>query len=194
MREMIKLVLSILIFSALSGGLLAALNNGLKDRIEYQELKFVKGPTIKAIMEGCENDPLEDRFILKDGETEFSFFVGAFEGKRNTIAFETFGKGYGGDVGVIVAINTENDSILGIGVTTHSETPGLGARAKTDPDFAEQFKGLGPDTVFKVKTDGGDIDALTGATMTSRGVSSAVAEATEIYKRLKEEIVKKLTS
>jgi electron transport complex protein RnfG len=194
MREMIKLVLAILIFSALSGGLLAALNNGLKDRIEYQELKFVKGPTIKAIMEGCENDPLGDRFTLKDGEIEFNFFIGEFDGKRNTIAFETFGKGYGGDVGVIVAINTENDSILGIGVTTHSETPGLGARAKTDPDFAEQFKGLGLDTVFKVKTDGGDIDALTGATMTSRGVSSAVAEATEIYKRLKDEIVKKLTS
>jgi electron transport complex protein RnfG len=88
----------------------------------------------------------------------------------------------------------ENDSILGVGVTTHSETPGLGARAKTDPEFTAQFKGLNLETVFKVKSDGGDIDALTGATITSRGVSSAVAEATDIYKRLKDEIVKNLTS
>ena len=194
MREMIKLVLSVLVFSALSGGLLATLNSGLREKISYQELKFVKGPTILQIMEGSDNDPLGDRFILKDGEIDREFFVGAFDGKRRTVAFETFGRGYGGEIGVIVAFDTENDRILGVGVTTHSETPGLGARAKTDPAFAGQFKGLGLDTAFQVKTDGGDIDALTGATVTARGVCAAVAEGKEIYIRLKDEIIKQLQS
>jgi len=194
MREMMKLVLSVLVFSALSGGLLAALNTGLREQIAYQELKFVKGPTILQIMEGSDNDPLGDRFTLKDGELEREFFVGTFDGKRQAIAFETFGRGYGGEIGVIAAYDTENDHLLGVGVTTHSETPGLGARAKTDPSFARQFKGLGLDTVFRVKPDGGDIDALSGATVTARGVCAAVAEAKEIYIRLKDEIIKQLQS
>ena len=194
MREMIRLVLAVLVFSALSGGILATLNTGLRDKIAYQELKFVKGPTILQIMEGSDNDPLGDRFSLKDGEIEREFFVGAFEGKRHTVAFETFGRGYGGEIGVIVAFDTENDRIWGVGVTTHSETPGLGARAKTDPSFAKQFKGLDLDTAFQVKPDGGDIDALTGATVTSQGVCGAVSEGKEIYLRLKDEIVKQLQS
>jgi len=192
MRDMIKLILAVLLFSAFSGGLLAALNNGLKDRIEYQELKFVKGPTLKEIMEGSSNDPLSDRFTLKDGDTERSFFVGEFDGKRNTVAFETFGKGFGGNIGVIVAINIEEDKLVGIGVTTHSETPGVGSRTKTDPAFRGQFKGMSLDNQFKIKADGGDIDALTGATVSSGGVTGAVFEATQIYSRMKNEIVNKI--
>ena len=168
------------------------MNNGLKNKIEYQELKFVKGPTLKEIMEGCSNDPLSDRFTLKDGDTERSFFVGEFDGKRNTVALETFGKGFGGNIGVLVAINVDEDKLVGVGVTTHSETPGVGARTKTDPAFREQFKGMPLDSQFKIKTDGGDIDALTGATVSSTGIAGAVFEATEIYKRMKTEIVNKL--
>ena len=192
MREMIKLFLVILIFSGVSGGLLATLRGATQDRIEYQKLKFVKGPTIQQILEGCSNDPLVDRFKIADGKEERSFFVGEFEGKRSTVAFEGFGKGFGGDIGVIVAVNVENDQIVGVGVTTHSETPGVGARAKTDPSFAEQFKGLPVQEPFKVKNDGGQIDSVSGATITSRGVCGAVVALAEIYLRLKTQIVQKI--
>jgi electron transport complex protein RnfG len=192
MRDMTKLILAVILFSAFSGGLLAALNNGLKDRIEYQELQFVKGPTLKEIMEGSSNNPLSDRFTLKDDGTERTFFVGEFDGKRNTVAFETFGKGFGGNIGVLVAINVDDNKLVGVGVTTNSETPGVGSRTKTDPAFREQFKGMPLDSKFKVKADGGDIDALSGATESSRGVAGAVFTATQIYDRLKPEIIKKL--
>ena len=122
--------------------MLAGLRNATAAKIEVQQLKFVKGPAIKTILEGVSNDPIADRFNLKDGEMESKFFVGKFDGKANTVAFESFGKGYGGDIGVMVAVNMENDKIVGIGVTTHSETPGLGATAKDDPAFVSQFKGL----------------------------------------------------
>ena len=46
--------------------------------------------------------------------------------KRNTVAFESSGGGFGGDIGVIVAVNVETDEIVGIAVTTHTETPGVG--------------------------------------------------------------------
>lgn len=192
MREMIRLFIMVTIFSAVSGGLLATVKSATEERIEHQEMVFVRGPAIKQILEGCTNNPLDDRFKLNDGDREIDFFVGEFEGKRNTVVFENFDKGYKGDIGVMVAFNVDDDRIEGIGVTTHSETAGVGSRAKTDPTFARQFRGMSIDSVFSVKADGGDIDAISGATITSRGVSGAVLESVEIYKRLKEQIVQKI--
>jgi electron transport complex protein RnfG len=194
MREMIKLFIAVTLFGALSGGLLTALHNATKAQIEYQILKFVKGPTIQEILEGCSNDPLEDRFKINDGEVERTFYVGEFEGKRNTVAFESFGKGFGGDIGVIVAVNIENDEIVGVGVTTHSETPGVGSRVKDEPAFSSQFKGMSIKQPFKVKADGGNVDALSGATVSSRGVSAALSDLSEIYKRLKDKLLKEINA
>jgi len=194
MREMVNLFLSVLLFSAISGGVLAFVQGATKDRIVDQQLKFVKGPAIEKILEGCSNEPIKDRFELVDGDVNRIFFIGEFDGDRDTVAFETFGKGFGGDIGVIVAVNVKTDDIVGIGVTTHSETPGVGSRAKDDPDFAAQFKGLSIKEPFKVKTDGGQIDALSGATVSSKGICGAVTDSSSIYLRLKDKIVEKLRS
>ena len=192
MREMIKMVIVLTVLSAFSGGLLAAIRNGTQDRIENQQLTFVKGPAINAILEGASNDPVANRFKLKDGEKERSFFVGVFNGELNSVVFETFGKGFGGELGVMVGVNIKDDKIVGIGITTHSETPGVGSRAKTEPAFAAQFKGQSINNTFKVKADGGQVDAVSGATYTSRGVSDAVTDAGKIYQRLKPQIAEKL--
>jgi electron transport complex protein RnfG len=192
MREMVRLLVVIAVFSAFSGALLAAIESGTRERIEYQQLKFVKGPAIKRILEGCTNDPLEDRFKLPDGDVERNFFVGVFDGKPRAVALESSGKGYGGDIGVIVAVNLENDQIVGVGVTTHSETPGVGSQAKDDPTFSEQFKGLSVKDPFRVKADGGQIDAVSGATISSRGVCGAVSTSADIYMRLKDDIIEKI--
>lgn len=192
MREIIKMIVVLTVLSSFSGGLLAAIRGGTKDKIEYQQLVFVKGPAIRNILEGCSNDPIVDRFKIKDGDTERSFFVGVFDGKANTVAFEGIGKGFGGDIGLMVGINMDDDKIVGMGVTTHSETPGIGTKAKTDPNFSNQFKGLGAVEPCKVKPDGGGIDAISGATVTSRGVCGGVTNAADIYKRLKPQIAEKI--
>ena len=98
MNKFMRLFLVTLAFSAFSGGLLALLNENLEGRISYQELKFVRGPAILQVMQGSTNDPLVDRFKLKDGDTERSFYVGVFGGKPNVVAFETYGKGFDGDI------------------------------------------------------------------------------------------------
>jgi len=191
MREMIQMVVVLTVLSFVSGGLLAYVKDGTKDKIEVQQLTFVKGPAIKAILKGAANDPIKDRFKLKDGDTEQSFFVGVFDGKPDTVAFESSGKGYGGEIGVMVGVNLKDDKIVGVGVTTHSETPGVGARAKTDPAFVAQFPGMSIEETFKVKADGGQVDALSGATITSRGVSAALTDAGKIYEKLKPQIADK---
>lgn len=191
---MIQMVVVLTVLSFVSGGLLAYVKDGTKDKIEFQQLTFVKGPAIKEILKDAANDPITDRFKLKDGDAERSFFVGVFDGKPDTVAFESFGKGYGGDIGVMVGVKLEDDKIIGVGVTTHSETPGLGSRAKTDPTFVAQFDGKSIKETFKVKTDGGQVDALSGATLTSRGVSAALTDAGKIYESLKPQIADKLKS
>jgi electron transport complex protein RnfG len=192
MRELIKMFVVLTILSASAGGLLAGLRNGTKDRIESQELEFVKGPAIKGILDGASNDPIADRFKIKDGETERNFFVGKFDGKASAVVFEGSGKGFGGELGLVLGVNIEDDKIIGVGVTTHSETPGLGARAQSDPAFVSQFKGAAIADPFKVTTDGGKVNAMSGATITSRGVCAGVTGSADIYKKLKPQIQEKL--
>ncbi len=192
MRELINMVVVLTVLSVLSGGMLSGLRNATAARIEVQQLKFVKGPAIKAILKGVSNDPIKDRFAIKDGEIERKFFVGKFDGKANTVVLESFGKGYGGDIGLMVGINMEDDTIVGAGVTTHSETPGLGATAKDDPGFVSQFKGLSINDTYKVTNDGGKVNAMSGATITSRAVCAAATEAGGIYQRMKPQLTEKL--
>lgn len=192
MREMLKMIIVLTALCSFSGGLLAALRNETMEKIENQQLEFVKGPAIRDILKGSANDPIADRFKMKAGETEKSFFVGKFDGKAETVAFESTGKGFGGDIGLMIGVNVVDDKIVGIGVTTHSETPGIGSRAKTDPRFATQFKGLPLTGDFKVKNDGGQVDAISGATVTSKGVAGAVTEAAKTYISLKPQLEEKL--
>lgn len=192
MRDMIKMVVVITLLASLSGGLLAAVRNGTAEQIESQKLKFVQGPAIIAVLAGSENkDPVADRFKLEDGDVQRTFFLGKFDGEFNIVVFEAFGNGYGGNIGVMTGVSLETDEIIGMAVTTHQETPGLGSKAKDDPAFVAKFRGLSILDSFAVKADGGDIDAMSGATVTSRGVCEAVTKANEIYKRLKPQIKEK---
>jgi len=192
MREMIKMVVVLTILSCFSGGVLAYLRNNTQERIDNQVLEFVKGPAIRDIFEGASNDPISDRFTIKDGEIERTVFVAVLDGEPRGVAFETSGKGYGGDVGLMVGIDVKDNKLIGVGVTTHGETPGMGAKAKSDPGFAAQYKGLAIDKPIAVSQDGGSISAISGATITSRAVSKAATDAGEIYKKYKSQIDEKL--
>lgn len=193
MREMIKMVLVLTALSLMSGGILAAIHNETKEKAKLQVIKYVQGPALRKIFKEASNDPTVDRFDIKDGEALRSFFVGVFQDEPRAVAFETFGKGgYGGYVGLMVGIDVENDKLIGVAVTTHAETPGMGAKAETDPNFVGQFQGLVAKGPFKVRQDGGSINALSGATLTSRAVSLAATEAGKIYQQLKPQLVEKL--
>ncbi len=192
MREMIKMVLVLAFLAAFSGGLLAAIKDNTAEDIEKQKLNFVKGPAIKQILEGASNDPISDRFLIRDQDQERSFFVGIYDGTPKAVAFETFGKGFGGDIGVMVAVDAATDRIVGVSVTTHQETPGIGDRAKTDPNFPAQFAGKPLEGEFRPKPDGGQVDVLSGATVTTRGVAGALTQASRVYERVKPQINEKL--
>ena len=90
-------------------------------------------------------------------------------------------EGYGGDIQVTIGITTDG-TINGVSILSLSETAGLGMKA-TEPAFYEQYQGKQTEN-FYVSKDGGSgepIEALSGATITSRAVTGAVNAALAYY-------------
>lgn len=97
----------------------------------------------------------------------------------------TDSEGYGGDIQLTVGIDSEG-KVTGISFLSISETAGLGMRASSDPSFTAQYVDKATDR-FYVSKDGGEgepIDALSGATITSRAVTGAVNTALGYYSSL----------
>ncbi|MBR1375210.1 MAG: RnfABCDGE type electron transport complex subunit G [Cardiobacteriaceae bacterium] len=87
-------------------------------------------------------------------------------------------KGYSGEIKVLIGINKINCNLVGVRILEHKETPGLGDKIETRiSNWILNFNGKSiKNTNFKVKKDGGDFDAFTGATITPRAVVELVGE------------------
>ena len=92
-------------------------------------------------------------------------------------AIESTVVGFGGNLTLMVGI-TPDRVVYNTSVLAHSETPGLGAKCTSDAKFVSQWQGFDP-SVKKliVKKDGGDVDAITASTITSRADAQAVENA-----------------
>ncbi len=114
--------------------------------------------------------------ILSDGTS----VVVALDEAGNEIGYVVVNsaKGYGGDISVMTGVDAEG-KVTGVNILSHAETAGLGANATTEK-FRNQFVNLVAGiTVSKDKAGENSIDALTGATITSRAVTDAVNAAIE---------------
>lgn len=187
MKNIIHMMAVLTLLAGSSAGILAGMRVATMEKIEYQQLKFQKEPVVRTIMEGSTMDPMGQRYKLDYESEKLTVFPGVIDGDP-VAAFETFGKGYSGDVGVMVGFSLTSGKIIGMGVTTHTETPGIGSKAKEDPGFVDQFKGMNLATDFKVRGDGGEIDGISGATITCRAVCVAAAEAGRMYGELKDKL------
>ncbi|WP_207259627.1 RnfABCDGE type electron transport complex subunit G [Desulfovibrio sp. Huiquan2017] len=186
MKEMIKMVLVLSLICGLSGLTLATVRQSTSARIEEQVMTYVQGPALSQIFTGYDNNPIKDRktFDLPDGPV--TVFPAMKNGKLLGVAFETFGKGFGGPVGIMVGFNIDGTTLAGIGTTTLKETPGLGMRL-VEPEYRDQFRGHTTKSVALTK-DGGDIAAIAGATISSTGSVAAVNEAIGIFQQIKDKI------
>ena len=193
MREILKMIVVLALITGASGLLLAGVNQGTREQRKKQLLTYVMGPAVEEVLQGSTNNPLDDvkEFSAASGEGEsavLDIFPAYKDGKLWAVAFEESGKGFGGDIGVIVGIDVENDQLLGIGITSHKETPGLGARVQ-EKGFRGGFLGLSLDAEVGVTGDGGQVDAVSGATLSSRGVCEAVNKAVAFFKQHKQDVL-----
>lgn len=185
--SLLNMVVVLVSVAVITGGLLAWVNNVTEEPIRIQdELALSNG--IKEVM-GVENlkvtstedvvntvNGKEQQFVVHKTEDAEGNFIGA--------AVESMSMGFSGELKVLVGFDAEG-KILGYTVLQHSETPGLGAKA--DKWFQKDGKGcivgrkMDASKPLVVNKDGGDIDAITASTITTRAFLAAVNQAFAAY-------------
>jgi len=189
MKEYLKMVIALTAIAAVCGFLLATVKKGTEKRIEEQILINVQGPAVNSVLANSTNNLLQDRQDITIDDQKYLVFVGKKEGQIWAFCFESNATGFGGDIGVMVGFDLKNDKLTGIGILSHKETPGLGARV-TEETFTNNFRGRAITETFKVKKDNGVIDAVSGATISSRAVCAAVEKSLTIYPKIKDKLSK----
>ena len=182
MKETVKMAVVLTGSSALAAFLLAATNMITKDPIA-KAARAEKMDAIRRVLPEFDNDPDKDSVAIEHGGRTWVFYVarkaGAFAGAA--VAAESQ-KAYSGRIEVLVGVAADG-RVTAVEALQQNETPGLGAKIANAADpFMRQFKGLdAARTRWAVVKDGGDIQAITGATITSRAVTAAVKEALEVF-------------
>ncbi len=109
------------------------------------------------------------------------YYIAKMSGKLAGYVFTTSETGYGGPVKVMTGISLEGKVIAVKVISCSDETPGLGQSAKDNPEFLNQFEEKS-EAISTVKNE--EIDALTGATITTNAVIKDVNKALEYYKEI----------
>ncbi len=137
----------------------------------------------EVVYPGFDNKPNEEVLYIDDvtGNGKLELYPARKDGKVTSVAIKTYtNNGFSGRIEMIIGFFLDG-TINKYKVTSQMETPGLGTKI-TEDKFKTQFEGKNP-KYFKlqVKKDGGDVDAVTAATISSRAVANAVDRAYKSY-------------
>ena len=181
------MVLVLTLVAVIMGGILAFVNHLTEGPIAEQKEKAL-ADGIKAVM-ACNDLKVAKTDEVKQNDAkgkEMTFTIYQIQdaqGKDLGAAVESTTMGFGGDLKVLVGFDPEG-KILGYTLLEHAETPGLGAKA--DKWFQKDQKGdiIGkdPKDPLTVSKDGGQVDAITASTITSRAFLLAVNNAYNAFK------------
>jgi H+/Na+-translocating ferredoxin:NAD+ oxidoreductase subunit G len=152
--------------------------NDLTSKPIFQALEKVKVEALQNVF------PFEfDAKDVKKVTDKNVFYEINKDDELQGIAVEVSGdKGYGGKIEILLAVSPKCE-IFGYKVVAHSETPGLGDKI-TDPDFKKQFKGKTLNgNKWMVKKDGGFVDEITAATISSRAITETIANGLKLVSR-----------
>ena len=171
--------LTCLLCSAVLGGAYALTKNPIDKATEARTNRAV-GAVLPAF------DKTTYESVEADGKT-YSYYKAVDKaGKTVGYAVESTVIGFGGPLSVMVGV-TPDGVVYNTSVLSHSETPGLGAKCNTDAKFMAQWEGFDPSAkILSVKKDGGDVDAITASTITSRAYTEAVKNAVDAVKTLED--------
>ncbi|MBO8473632.1 MAG: RnfABCDGE type electron transport complex subunit G [Bacteroidetes bacterium] len=179
----VSLTVICLVCSALLGGAYAI----TKDKIDEAEVNK-QNEAIARVVPEFDNIPSEEVFEVELEGKKYAVYPAKLSGEVVGYAINTSATGFSGPVVIMVGITAEG-RIFNTVPVSHAETPGLGAKISEEGNpFVEQFRDMDPSaTVLKVKKDGGDIDAITASTITSRAYTAAVESAWMVFNKIKEE-------
>ena len=170
----------ITLVAGLSLGYINDLTKGPKAKAKLAR----KVNALKKVLPQFDNNPVSDvQLVVSDkAKDSIEIYTALLNDQvSGTAVIGSSEKGFSGLIKVMVGFQP-NGSIKNIVVLEQKETPGLGTKMK-DEKFIAQFRDKDP-SLFDLRTrkDGGDVDALTGATITTRAFGEATQLAYDVYK------------
>ena len=184
--SLIKMTLALTLITVVSALILGYTYEITKKPIAEAENRAELAAIEAVIGTDYDNNPYQDKMLIptKHGKEKLELYPARKNGKITSFAMKTFSnQGFGGKIELIVGFNIDG-RILNYQILSSKETPGLGSKV-SENKFKSQFKGLVARTSsFKVTKDGGDIDGVTAATISSRAVIDAINRAYGAYKKL----------
>ena len=171
-----------LVCAAILGGIYALTYEPIRKANE----NILKNSIGQVLPEGVEiGDPQTHEW---EG-VSFDYYPAVKDGDEVAYAVKSTTIGFGGPLSLMVGV-LKDGTVFNTSVLTCNETPGLGAKCQeVASHFRTQFQGFGTDKSLKVTKDGGDVDAITASTITSRAYALAVSNAVAVVKYLAGESV-----
>ena len=180
MKEIVKLGALLLVVCAISASLLGFANEMTKDKIVEQREYQSQQSRIAVLPEADRFEAIDQaKFeeIVSANERVLEVFTGFSGDTVVGYVVKTAPNGFSGAVEVITGIDMDG-RLSGVRIGSHAETPGLGANA-TLPDSSREVK------TVKIPPGDNEIQAISGATITSKAVTEGVTFASEVFNKLK---------
>jgi len=179
MKDIFRFAAILMLVALIASGALAYINKITQPRILEQQAK-VLNDGLKAVLPGTESGVIEPVEV----DEQVLYYKGYSDaGKTQLVGYALLavGRGYSSDIRTIFGVDT-TFAILSTKVLSQNETPGLGTLCEqikygdSTPWWQDQFRGK--DLIqLSVDKDGGDIQSLTGATITSRAITNSIAQS-----------------
>lgn len=169
-----NMVLSLTLISLGAAACLGFVYEFTKKPIELSNLNK-KLDAIRQVVPEFNNNPNEEMYRLPTGNGDsLDIYPAKKDNEIVGYAVNTYSdKGFSGRIEIMAGFKPDG-SIMNISILSQKETPGLGTKM-AEPGFKDQFNGKNPSTFsLKVKKDGGPVDAITAATISSRAFCDAV--------------------
>ena len=166
----LRLAVTLLVITAVVAGLLAGVNSVTKPVIDQLNAEKTQ-KAIETVLEGGYHTVIEDY-------ADATGLVSKVYQGDNGYALEVTPGGFDNTITMMVGVANDG-TVTGISVISHTETAGLGAVAAASTSAGESFRGqfVGMGGSVSVTKDGGEVNAITGATITSRAVTTGVNAA-----------------
>ena len=181
---LLNMFVALFLICIVAGGILGIVYNATKDPIAAAENAKRTAAIKNVLPEFNTLKTVNVKSAMEDAEIPFHL---AYDADNNFIgaAVETFtNKGFSGNISLMVGILADG-TVKNISVLQHAETPGLGSKMEEET-FKGQFCDKNPASFnFSVKKDGGDVDAITAATISSRAFCDAVNRALSTFENNK---------
>jgi electron transport complex protein RnfG len=177
-----NMTLTLLTVTLLASGSLGFVYSLTKDPIESAQKAKINMALSKVLPE-FDNQPTDKKFTREVDGGILTFYPATKGDEPVGMAVQTFTKnGFSGQIDLMVGFLSDG-SIYAVEVIAHKETPGLGDKMESGKSqFSVQFKGKNPaDFKLMVKKDGGNVDAITASTISSRAFCDAVQRAYDAF-------------